>query len=173
MSSNTNILVGFADLPLELVIRSLLRLRLKELLGVRLLNRFFDAVIQNNVSVQYAIRRMAAGLEDNPRNGMLIADKIRAIEQRERAWLYCEHQFLRTFSAPPNATTRNLDATSEGFYMLPSSHSPDTELKTINYLELPTPENQNVGWKSIETEDEVNEFIMSTGEIDLAAIITL
>ncbi|CAL1702699.1 unnamed protein product [Somion occarium] len=79
-------MVGFLDLPDELLIYVLNALRFNDLLKCRQLCKRLDIIIQNETILRYKVELALNGMEDNPTVAMPIIDRFRILKEYHEAW---------------------------------------------------------------------------------------
>jgi hypothetical protein len=143
------------SLPLELLIRVLSHLRIRDLLSCRQLNRSFSVLIDETPQLQYQLALDAASLEDNPNSDLNSLQRHERLKKREAAWNNFEirSRTLLPFSGPAGIFEHAGGVYIKGEHAINPNNLTPSRIQSAKMIHLPSsdriPSLQELKWTPI------------------------
>ncbi|KAK7039219.1 hypothetical protein VNI00_010124 [Paramarasmius palmivorus] len=154
------------DLPLELLIHILSYSPLQDLLSIQVTNRFLQHAIATSSQLQYLMALDIAGMEDNPKCSLPASDRLKVLEEREKAWKLFKPTFMQRVE---------IDKSQIILYELAGGAfiRSDYNRRVVNCVVLPRDDgSRQEDWGKLEVDEKIMDFGQAIEEHDLVAVIT-
>jgi hypothetical protein len=155
----------FNDLPPELIVHILYHLSPKDLLACRLISKYFNNIIQNSILLQYHLALNGAQAENNPYSYLPTSEKLKALEDSEKAWAFLRPRFTTSIEVPHNPS--GIYDLTGGVYLLGNANKTQ-----LHYMQLPSRGQDEICWKVIDVGRMIIDMGLCVHEHDLIAIVT-
>lgn len=153
------------DLPTELIVKILLYISPHDLVACQLTGKFLRCIVQTSLQLQYASALEVAGVENNLRSTLGLAEKLELLNAREEAWLHPAPNFTKDVRV--NHVTSGIYDLTGGVYLLGN-----TSQRSVHYCVLPSSQSDTVDWKAIKVDRSLIDIGLAIEEHNLIAIIT-
>ncbi|TFK29151.1 hypothetical protein FA15DRAFT_428188 [Coprinopsis marcescibilis] len=158
------------DLPVEIITRILTQLSLQELIRCQSTCRRLKRIYDQSSKLQYIVEIEVAGMLDNPRCRISVADKLEALRHRERAWCSLRPTFTKTVPIPRQSCGL-YDVTASAYFLGVASESTPPAVYELQSLALPSISTATASHTEIRSDKEIVDFATAIEEHDLIAVV--
>jgi len=159
-------------LPNELIVSVLSHLPLLSILNTCATCRRLHALYAESSQLQYLVELRAAGMIDNPDCTMAVADRLRILRTREKAWADLEPQGRLAITVPKTASSV-YDVTPTAYFLgVAASPFPYT-LGIQSFRFGDDPMATGLGYMHVKIGKQIVDFGTSVEEHDLLALVAM
>ncbi|KAF8989716.1 hypothetical protein BDQ17DRAFT_1434265 [Cyathus striatus] len=162
------------NLPVEIISQIFSYLPLSSLPACALTSRLYDHVIKGSVTIQYALAKEKAGVEDSPLIGGIekfsVSEKLSLLAAREDAWKQFNYKFVKKITVDlPRSKLYNIIADT----LIVGCDDPQNTTGitiALKYLRLPRNSEGEVVWRTLDVNRPIISFGAALEEHDLIAL---
>ena len=162
-------LIGFINLPLELMIQILLYLSPLDIISCRCTCRMLYDLCANAI-FRYIVQMERSAVSDYMNPGLPYPDRLRILEKQEESW--ARLNFHRSVRIPITFTPSNHWSVTGGALLLGTAPNGENSQLTMGYSYVTLPslsdaQNQKIEWKAYNFESEVLDIELAVHEHDM------
>ncbi|TFK32995.1 hypothetical protein BDQ12DRAFT_739070 [Crucibulum laeve] len=161
--------MNLSELPNEIIIDVLVNAGTASIRSCARTNRTFRDIVLQSIELQYLLALERTGMNDNPKCKRPIHERLELLTRREEAWATFKYNFRTTIAVPQQSS--GLYDVSCGSLFLAFREGLQDKALGIQYVRLPSMQNEQPAWRSVKIGMRILEFVTSVREHDLIVLV--